>query len=418
MRTKFTLVLITWLFTQQLTAQRNCASFSYQQEQLQKDPSLAIQIEQADAFTRQYISNINNRSSRVLQGNVIKIPVVVHILYHDPSENISDAQVAKQIEILNQSYRRKNADTVNTPSRFAGVAADTEIEFQLATSTPQRKSTTGIIRKYTPVKYWKAADDQMKFSAQMGDDAWDSKSYLNIWVCNLRQVAGYSSVPGGPADKDGVVIGFNVFGLGVTGGFDLGRTAVHEVGHWLGIRHLWGDEYCGDDGIADTPKQEGYNQGCPTGIIKTCGNTTDGDMYMNYMDFTNDGCMNLFTKGQAQKMQALFVTGGARNSILNSFGLSAPLIIESPLPDESPKWLHPQLYPNPASTQMILDLSYDIRWIGKMLTIMNLQGQVIMQLPITSKTQIINIAKLQPGMFLLIGKKDDGETIKQKFIKL
>jgi len=117
MRTKLILVLTAWLFTQQLIAQRNCASFSYQQEQLQKDPSLAIRFEQADAFVRQYINN--NRASRVLQGNIIKIPVVVHILYHDPSENISDAQVAKQIEILNQCYRRKNADTVNTPSLFA-----------------------------------------------------------------------------------------------------------------------------------------------------------------------------------------------------------------------------------------------------------------------------------------------------------
>lgn len=418
MRTKFTLALITWLFTLQLTAQRNCTSFSYQQEQLQKDPSLAIQLEQADAFTRQYINNSNNRSSRVLQGTVIKIPVVVHILYHDPSENVSNAQVAKQIEILNQCYRRKNADTVNTPSRFAGVAADCEIEFQLAISNPQRRSTTGIIRKYTPIKEWKA-DDQMKFSAQMGDDAWDSKSYLNIWVCNMRQVAGYSTMPGGPADKDGVVIGFNVFGLGITAGFDKGRTSVHEVGHWLGIRHLWGDDFCGDDGIADTPKQAVYNSGCPSGVhTSSCGNGPDGDMYMNYMDFTNDACMNLFTKGQAQKMQALFAIGGARHLIESSVGLTPPLIMESPLPDESPKWLHPQLYPNPATTEMTLDLSYDIRWMGKLLTIMNLQGQVISQFPITSKTQTINISKLQPGMYLLIGKKDDGEAIKQKFIKL
>ncbi|HEX7845663.1 MAG TPA: M43 family zinc metalloprotease [Chitinophagaceae bacterium] len=410
MRTKLTLAIIAWLLCQQLTAQRNCSTASYQ-----ADPSSAVAIEKAETFARQYISN--NNSSRVLQGTVIKIPVVVHILYHYPSENISDAEVFKQIEILNQSFRRKNADTANTPLRFASVAADCEIEFHLAISDAKKRSTSGIIRKYTPIKEWED-DDKMKFSAEMGDDAWDSKSYLNIWVCNLRRVAGYSTLPGGPAEKDGIVIGFPVFGFGHTSGFDKGRTAVHEVGHWLGLRHLWGDEYCGDDGVSDTPKQGTYNAGCPTGIRLSCSNGPDGDMYMNYMDFTNDVCMNLFTKGQAQRMRAFFAAGGARNSITTSTGLNPPLILESPLPEESPKWLHPQLYPNPTISDMTLDLSYDVRWLGKVLTIMNMQGQVVMQTTISAKLQTINVSKLQAGMYVLTGKKEDGETIKQKFIKL
>ncbi len=415
MRTKLAFAFITWLFTQQLAAQRNCATFIYKQEQIAADPSLAAAFESAESFTRQYISQ--NRSSRTLQGTVVKIPVVVHILYHYPEENISDVRVMQQLEALNQAFRRKNADTINTPARFAGVAADCEIEFRLATSDPQRRNTTGIIRKYTPIKEWKA-DDKVKFSSAMGDDGWDSKNYLNIWVCNLRQVAGYSTMPGGPVEKDGIVIGFPVFGLGTLGGFDKGRTAVHEVGHWLGLQHLWGDDYCGDDGVSDTPKQAVYNVGCPTGIRLTCGNGPDGDMYMNFMDFTNDACMNLFTKGQAQKMHALFTNGGVRNSILTSWGLSDPLVVQAPTPEEGPTWLFPQLYPNPAPTQVTLDLSYDIRWLGKNLTIMNLQGQVMMQVMVTSKIQIIDVARLPAGMYVIVGKKEDGESLKQKFIKL
>jgi hypothetical protein len=140
-------------------------------------------------------------------------------------------------------------------------------------------------------------------------------------------------------------------------------------------------------------------------------------MYMNYMDFVNDACMNLFTNGQKARMRALFVPGGIRNAILSSTGLSAPLIVEIPLPDESPTWLHPQLYPNPATTEMTLDLAYDVRWIGKIIKVTNLQGQTVMQITIDSKNQKINISRLKPGMYFMNAKKEDGDFIKQKFIK-
>jgi hypothetical protein len=253
----------------------------------------------------------------------------------------------------------------------------------------------------------------------MGDDAWDAKSYLNIWICNLEQVAGYSSLPGGPDNKDGVVIDYPVFGtINTMDGFDMGKTAVHEVGHWLNLKHTWGDADCGDDNVDDTPKQSSYNQGCPSGIHISCSNGPNGDMYMNYMDFVNDACMNLFTSGQKARMRALFAPGGIRNSILSSTGLSIPLLFETPLPDESPMWLHPQLYPNPATTEMTLDLAYDIRWIGKIIKVTNLQGQTVMQITISSKNQKINISRLQPGMYFINAKKEDGDFIKQKFIKL
>jgi hypothetical protein len=417
MKAKLILVFNLFIFINQLTAQRNCVTFTYQQEQLKNDPSLSEKINAIETFSRRQNTTTNNALLRAAQGNIIKIPVVVHILYHQPYENITDEQVYSQIEALNRDYRRKGADSSNTPAFFKPLAADCEIEFQLAISDPRRRSTTGIIRKYTPFTYWQA-DDKMKFSSEMGDDAWDAKSYLNIWVCNLERVAGYSSVPGGPDDKDGVVIGYSVFGtIHTKAGFDMGKTAVHEVGHWLNLKHTWGDTECGDDLIDDTPKQGNYNQGCPSGIRISCSNAPNGDMYMNYMDFVNDACMNLFTNGQKARMRALFLPGGIRNSILSSTGLNAPLIVEIPLPNESPAWLHPQLYPNPATTEMTLDLAYDIRWIGKIIKVTNLQGQTVMQITIDSKNQKINISRLQPGMYFMNAKKEDGDFIKQKFIK-
>lgn len=418
MRTYFLLIGLLAISFGQLAAQKACSSAIYLQNELNNDPSFSAKLNNVEAFIQQHLNAVQtvNTSSRI-EGITIKIPVVVHILYHLPDENISNEQVYAQIDMLNKCYRRMNADTGNTPAVFKSRAADCEIEFQLAISDPQRRSTTGIIHKYTPITYWQA-DDQMKFSAQMGDDAWDTKNYLNIWVCNVRKVAGYSSVPGSEANKDGVVIDYNVFGPGISLGYEMGRTAVHEVGHWLGLKHIWGDANCGDDLVDDTPKQQNYNVGCPSGARITCGNGPAGDMYMNYMDYTNDGCMNLFTEGQKTRMRSLFAVGGARYSLLSSYGLNAPLINESTLPDEPPKWLHPQLYPNPAANELILDVAYDARWIGKTVTILNVNGQHVIQMTITSKIQKIDISKLRPGLYFISAKKEDGSYIKQKFIKM
>ncbi len=139
---------------------------------------------------------------------------------------------------------------------------------------------------------------------------------------------------------------------------------------------------------------------------------------MNYMDYTNDACINLFTEGQKERMRSLFDPGGARNSILSSYGLDAPLINESPLPDESPRWLYPVLYPNPATNELILDVAYDVRWIGKVISLINVNGQQAMRITITSRVQRIDISKLKPGMYFISVKKEDGSYIKQKFIKM
>ena len=414
MKARYFLIAIMLMMSGALGAQQRCDAYQYMQQQIAADPSLRLRLDAIETFTRNH-SNVSNYTSRTESKNTIRIPVVVHVLYHTAAENISDAQIQQQLNILNKCFRRQNPDTVNTPSYFKTLAADAGFEFVLATSDPRKHSTSGIIRKYTPVALWQE-DDKMKFSSETGDDAWDCKSYLNIWVCNLDRVMGYSTIPGGPADKDGLVIGTAVFGG--NNDFTSGKTVVHEAGHWLNLKHLWGDAYCGDDGVADTPKQSGYNISCPTGIRKSCGNDANGDMYMNYMDFTSDACMNMFSAGQVARMRVLFDAGGARSSILSSTGLDVPAIFESPLPADDPRWMHPQLYPNPASSSITLDVAYDARWVGKSVQIANVQGQVVMTVVINSKYQQINISNLKPGIYFMMAKKDDGATIKEKFVRM
>jgi hypothetical protein len=221
--------------------------------------------------------------------------------------------VKTQILALNRDFRKLNPDTVNIPESFKALAADCGIEFRLATVDPKGRATSGIVHKYSPITKW-ILDDKIKLSSEMGDDGWDPGSYLNIWVGTMDRILGYSSVPGDPEDKDGVVISNTAFGVTGGGPYSKGRTNVHEIGHWLGLKHLWGDADCGDDGVADTPKQATYTNGCPSGIRISCDNAPYGDMYMDYMDFTNDACLVMFTKGQRQKMRALFEPGGARSS--------------------------------------------------------------------------------------------------------
>lgn len=415
MKAVFIFITCILVYIPRLDAQKKCTAHSYQQQRINENSSLAEKVSNIESFVRQ--QTVNNGLGRI-EELTIRIPVVIHNLYHLPSEKLTDAQVNSQIAALNACFRRRNADTAKTPSYFQPLAADCNIEFYLAISDPKRRATNGIIRKYTPVKSWEA-DDKMKFSAEMGDDAWDPGSYLNIWVCNLNRVAGYASVPGDVAAKDGIVIDLGAFGtINTLSGYDMGKTAVHEIGHWLGLKHLWGDQYCGDDGVDDTPKQAGFNIECPISINITCGNGPNGDMYMNYMDLTNDGCMNLFTLGQKARMRALFDPGGPRYNLLFSKGLTQPLINEIPIPEEDPRWLHPQLYPNPASNFITIDLAYDSHWIGKTLHFFNLQGQTVMVVPITAKIQRIDISKLQAGIYLLAAKREDNESLKLKFVKL
>lgn len=383
---------------------------------VQSDPLLETSHKAIESFVHEHEGSITSNLARVAEEKIVTIPVIVHVLYHYPGENISDELVNSQIMALNRDFRKLNSDTSKIPAAFKSLAADCEIEFKLATADINGRATSGIIHKYTPITRW-TLDDKIKFSSEMGDNAWDAKSYLNIWVGTLDRLIGYSSLPGDPANKDGLVISNTVFGITKSGVYNEGRTAVHEMGHWLGLRHLWGDANCGDDGVADTPKQQTFTSGCPSTVRVSCDNAPNGDMYMDYMDFTNDDCLVMFTQGQKQKMRALFEYGGPRYSILFSNGLSVPTIEQGPLPDVPPQWLHVQIFPNPATTELTIDVQYDERWVGKQVQVINLTGQIQLSKAISSKVEKLDISQLKPGIYFLRAEKN-GEKMMQKFVKL
>ena len=396
-------------------AQRQCASSAYIDQLKSADPSFANRITQVENF-------INRQSTAKETGqdapNVITIPVVIHVLYKNASQNISDEQITSQLDALNRDYRRRNADTASTPLRFKSIAADVQIQFALATADPKGRATNGIIRKPTNVSYW-STDDKIKFSSKGGDDAWDSRYYLNIWIGDLDGLLGYATVPGTAADKDGVVINYTAFGtINVVGAYNLGRTATHEIGHWLGLKHIWGDSYCGDDLVDDTPKQGNFTSGCPNTFRSTCSNGEMGDMYMNYMDFTNDACMNLFTAGQKQRMLTLFKDGGARSLLLSSKGLNTPWVTEVPV-ESLPASANSVLtyYPNPTNGEVFLSFNNNSDWIGKTISVVNINGTVVSTKKITSKSERINLSSLKAGMYFLQAEYGT-QKIREKIIKL
>ncbi len=400
-----------------LYAQQKCSSAEYTSRLLTAEPSLSVRFQQIEEFTKTILDNQSYSSRNFAIPQVIRIPVVFHVLYHLPGENISDQVIIQQLESLNRDFRRRNADTNNAPSYFRSLGADMQIEFAVAKSDPSGRSTSGINRKYTAINSW-MTDDKMKFASEYGIDAWDSKSYLNIWICNLTDALGYSAFPGMLADRDGVVLDYRIVGNnGQHAQYRMGRTAVHEVAHWLNLRHIWGDAFCGDDGVDDTPKQMSYTPGCPTGVRSTCTNGSNGDMYMNYMDFTADACMNLFTAGQKQRAQSLFAPGGARNSLLYSKAFNEPLLSQGTLPDFYPKWLEARVYPNPASNEINIYFEYDERWLGKELHVIDMSGNVLIRKIINKKIQKIDITRLMPGLYYIRAEKD-GEKIIKKFVKI
>ena len=273
---------------------------------LELDPSFRMRQAQIENATAMRMS-LGVRALRAAAAP-ITIPVVVHVVYKTAAENISVAQIKSQINVLNKDYRARNADKSKVPPVWKGLVSDVSTQFALASKDPKGKPTTGITRTKTTQTSFDT-DDSVKFSATGGVNAWPTDKYLNIWVCTLANgILGYAQFPGGPKKTDGVVILNTAFGTSGTASppFNLGRTATHEVGHWLNLRHIWADtEDCsGTDFIADTPNAAGPNYGKPKFPHVTCNNGPSGDMFVNYMDYVDDAAMFMFTTQQAVRMQA------------------------------------------------------------------------------------------------------------------
>lgn len=287
-----------------------CGTDDYMDNLFKEHPEYKISYDQNNAviFSKQ-------KSSTSISG-IIRIPVVVHVVYKNSTENISDNQIHTQIWALNEDFRKNNPDINKIPVDFKSLAADVGIEFYLATKDENNNPTTGITRTYTTVEYFTYKEgEKVKYNSTGGHSIWDRSKYLNIWVCDVKDgLLGYTANFNFPKEVDGVVIDYKCFGQIGTAitPHNLGRVTTHEIGHWLGLKHIFSKDEDGDgngdcidsDGIDDTPIQANYNTGCPAYPKTSCDNSPFGEMFMNYMDYTDDACKFMFTTGQKEVMHS------------------------------------------------------------------------------------------------------------------
>ena len=284
----------------ELTGGRQCASSEILEQQIAASPARAKYMQDLEIKTQKFAERpVANRLDQTLY-----IPVVVHVVSTN-SDLVTDIQIASQITVLNKDFTRTNSELFNSAVYLAGYSLanvpDCKIQFVL-------KQT---VRKQTTVASF-GTNDAVKKSAQGGSDAVDATTKLNLWVCDLSGgLLGYAQFPGGAVATDGIVIDYQGFGTSdaTTGyslysAFNLGRTATHEVGHWLNLRHIWGDAKCGNDFVTDTPLHDASNGGCPAVGLKSRCQTKPLEQWMNYMDYTNDQCMYMFSAGQKVRMDA------------------------------------------------------------------------------------------------------------------
>lgn len=412
-----------------------CASTEYEQHLLEKYPNRQT-TEEFEEWLAPKIQEAATRrmSSPVDVATVITIPVVVHVIHNETSvgvnENIADAQVLSQITVLNQDYRRM-LDTPGYNTHPAG--ADMEIQFVLAKVDPQGNPTNGIDRVYFNRSSWNETQVETIMKPQT---SWNPSKYFNIWVCrfggDLSDVLGYAQFPSqsglgglssneGPADTDGVIIDYRYFGsieiypqgtYGQT--YNQGRTATHEIGHCFGLRHVDGDntscsvnatdsyqDYC-----PDTPAVKYLNYGCS--YSDSCPSAAGPDMIENYMDYTDDACMSIFTQNQKNRLMAVLQNSPRRASLTTS-DVWQPLAAQSfSLPGMS-------VYPNPAND--VLNIASGNNITPDSYIIYNSLGQQVTSAKLTGNTSsVINISSLTNGVyFIKLEKGDKASTL--KFVK-
>ena len=343
----FSLVYFALLFSPIFGyAQERCGVVEYEKLRHSKVSGLETQ-EVFEQWMQQRINDNKLRTFKVgrIEANTYTIPVVVHVIHNGEAvgsgTNIPDAQIISQIQVINDDYKRLNADRTNTPTEFQPIAGSIDIQFVLAKQDPEGIVTNGITRTIGTKTAW-TINDNVEFKAL---SYWPAENYLNIWVINLTgTLIGFAQLPvssqlQGLEDSsndrltDGVAIDYQAFGSAADGSFNLeaafnkGRTTTHEVGHFLGLRHIWGDgSNCDTDYIDDTPPQSASTASsvvCPTHPQTSCGGHK---MFQNYMDYTADACMNIFTQGQIGRMVVVLQNSPRRASLLTSPGATAPVM--------------------------------------------------------------------------------------------
>ena len=334
--------------------------------------------------------------------SVVEIPVVVHIVWNTAEEDISDEQVFSQIEVLNQDFRATNVEVPGIPSVFQALVADVEMEFCLAKTDPEGNATGGIVRTFTQNSVGIGGSSDIHYSDLGGSDAWDTERYLNIWVAKFAGgVGGIASFPGeGPAAEQGVEVDYRQFGtINVDPPYHLGRTCTHEIGHYFNLEHPWGPGFsdcCEDDFVDDTPEAcDTYLGECPSFPISSCSGP---DLFMDFMFYTNDECMGMFTLGQKERM--LSTLNGVRSGLLSGGGCVEVPTFEKGGGSEL------ILFGNPSGNT----LRFEIRsgeagmWDVELI---NTSGKVVLKKRAAPNTvQAFEKGRGGAGLYFLVGKKN------------
>jgi Pregnancy-associated plasma protein-A/Secretion system C-terminal sorting domain len=353
---------------------------------------------------------------------------VVHVLYKNAAQNISNAQIYSQIDILNADYRRLNADTLNTPAMFDSIAADIEVEFCLASIDPDGNPSNGITRTSTSggqlFGFFSPIFEDAKFDSLGGHDAWPADQYLNMWVCEaFPGLLGYAQFPGGDPATDGVVISYQAFGNTgtVTAPSTLGRTASHEVGHWMGLYHIWGDDQdcTGSDSIFDTPNATGASSSDCESSRNSCSNEDafwgafdPNDMVQNYMDYSHDSCMNMFTLGQKARMHSFLNSDPMRMALFNS--PAGCNLVGLPT---SPRSTHDfEIFPNPT------DGMVRVNYLGSArpemsVELIDLAGRVVYHYAATDYSYNLDLSDRSAGIYTLRITGEAGVTTRKLILE-
>ncbi|MES2890425.1 MAG: zinc metalloprotease [Bacteroidota bacterium] len=279
----------------EMVGSRQCASHEVLERQIAADPSRGKFLDDLEMK----IQAFKKRNIAGRDAGVLNVPVVINIVLPDPSI-VSTEQINSQIAVLTKDFSKTNSELSNSGVYLAGYplanVANCQINFVVASVT--RTVKTGTFGTNDAVK-----------KATSGKAPTNPTTQLNIWVCDLSSgLLGYAQFPGGLSATDGVVIDYQAFGTSASytmyANFNLGRTATHEIGHWFNLRHIWGDTRCGNDQVGDTPAHDASNGGCPsTSLVSRCTGKPK-EQWMNYMDYTDDRCMYMFTAGQKTRMDA------------------------------------------------------------------------------------------------------------------
>ena len=393
-----------------------CNTTDYMNAKMAADPAYARQFEMDEQTLQRAIANLaNNRSSS--SNSIVTIPCVVHVVYRTVGQNISDAQVESQIDVLNEDFARLNADTNVTPAPVRAAASGSQFRFCLAQTDPNGNPTTGIERRQTTVNTF-STNDLVKAYSTGGMDAWDTDVYFNIWVCSLGGgILGYAEFPAAShTDTYGVVITYSAFGrVGlVAAPYDQGRTCTHEVGHAFRLNHIWGDDggSCGGtDYVADTPNQAGETYGCRTfPHTDACTPSGNGVMFMNYMDYSDDDCLNMFTTGQVTRMTT------AMNTFYSSLLVSTRCESANSIQD-GPENFSFSVYPNPTNGVINLDM-FLTRPIGDqaVVRVVDALGKIVYTQVLnqpSGQVHSLDLSSLPNGIYLMnVGNAEFSKTVR------